>query len=352
MTGVRARGEDIRRFILQHLGTHPADIAKFASEHFKITRQAVGTHLRRLAKEKAITASGETRKRTYELAALSEWRKVYSIGQGPAEDVVWREDVEPMFTEMPDNVQRIWHFGFTEMFNNAIDHSGGSGILVTVRHTAVNTTILITDDGVGIFKKIKESLQLPDERTAVLELAKGKVTTDPKNHTGQGIFFTSRLFDHFDIYAGDVYFTHDFASDLDWITESPTQFEVGTSVRMELSNHTARTPKKIFDKYSSGDDYGFTKTVVPVELARYGNENLVSRSQAKRLLVRVDLFKTVLFDFKGVPSIGQAFADEVFRVFQLRHPDIELVAIHANSEVKRMITRALSELPLSLRKRE
>src|SRR3972149_12322968 len=101
-------------------------------------------------------------------------------------------------------------------------------------------------------------------------------------------------------------------------------------------------PKKIFDQFASGEDYGFNKTVVPVKLARYGQEQLVSRSQAKRLLARVEVFKIVIFDFREVPSIGQAFADEIFRVFANRHPEIELSAIHANSEVKRMIERAKS----------
>ena len=86
---------------------------------------------------------------------------------------------------------------------------------------------------------------------------------------------------------------------------------------MNLSNRAQRTSKEVFDEFSSGDDYGFTKTVVPVRLAQYGNDRLISRSQAKRVLARVELFKTVLFDFAGVETIGQAFADEVFRVFAL-----------------------------------
>jgi hypothetical protein len=68
----------------------------------------------------------------------------------------------------------------------------------------------------------------------------------------------------------------------------------------------------------------------------------VSRSQAKRLLARVELFETVMFDFTGVATIGQAFADEIFRVFANQHPNIELTPTHANSDVKRMIARARS----------
>ena len=92
---------------------------------------------------------------------------------------------------------------------------------------------------------------------------------------------------------------------------------------------------------SSDDDYGFNKTVVPVRLAQYGDEKLVSRSQAKRLLARIDKFKTVIFDFDDIETIGQAFADEIFRVFKLQHPEMDLIYLKANKEVQQMITRAL-----------
>ena len=341
MTRVRPRGEGIRSFIVEKLEKHPGDIGKTAADHFAITRQAINKHLQRLVKEGVIVESGQTRSRTYQLAAMSQWHKSYAMDSTLAEDVVWRTDIEPVIGKMPDNVFNIWHYGFTEMFNNAIDHSGATKIRVNVKKTAVNTEVLITDNGVGIFRKIQAALNLLDERHAVLELAKGKLTTDPKNHTGEGIFFSSRMFDGFDILSGGVFFSHKFGDPEDWILER-NNFRSGTTVWMKLNNHTARTMKKIFDQYTTDDDYGFTKTVVPVHLARYGNENLVSRSQAKRLLARVELFKTVIFDFKEVPSIGQAFADEIFRVFAGQHPSIELVSIHASSEVKRMIARAES----------
>jgi anti-sigma regulatory factor (Ser/Thr protein kinase) len=240
---------------------------------------------------------------------------------------------------MPENVLDVWHYGFTEMFNNAIDHSGGTLIGIRLRKTATNTELVLYDDGIGIFEKIQTELNLLDERHAILELSKGKLTTDPANHTGEGIFFTSRMFDDFDILSGGVYFSHKFGEKEDWILERD-KFSSGTAVWMKLNNHTARTTKKVFDQFTSDDDIGFTKTVVPVRLAQYGDDKLVSRSQAKRLLARVDRFKTVIFDFQSVDSIGQAFADEVFRVFALKHPEIELLTIKTNSAVKRMIRRA------------
>lgn len=341
MTRVRARGEDIRHFIVANVQKHPSDIAKVTAARFDITRQAANKHLKRLVAEKVLSERGKTRNRTYELSPLVESRTSYAITTDLAEDLVWKNDIVPRLGSLPENVRDIWHYGFTEMLNNAIDHSEGSRIDVIIRRTAASTEMILMDDGVGIFKKIQSELALLDERHAILELAKGKLTTDPERHTGEGIFFTSRMFDSFDILSGGVYFSHKFGDAEDWILERHGS-RPGTAVWMKIDNHTSRTTKKIFDKFSSGDDYGFNKTVVPVKLAQYGNDKLVSRSQAKRLLARVELFKIVIFDFTDVETIGQAFADEIFRVFANQHPQMELVPVRANSNVKRMIERAKS----------
>ena len=296
----------------------------------------------KLMMERSLAETGKTRNRNYKLASILEWRHVFTLGSDLAEDLVWRQHIRSLLGNMPDNVITIWQYGFTEMFNNAIDHSGGSEIEIQIRKTATSTEILMVDNGVGIFKKIQKELNLLDERHALLELSKGKLTTDDKRHSGEGIFFTSRMFDSYDILSGGVYFSHQFGHPEDWILERE-KFGNGTAVWMKLHNHTARTTKKIFDQYTSGDDYGFNKTVVPVNLAQYGDDKLISRSQAKRLLARVDKFKIVIFDFSGVDSIGQAFADEIFRVFALHHPEVELTSVHANMEVKQMINRARLE---------
>ena len=123
----------------------------------------------------------------------------------------------------------------------------------------------------------------------MLELAKGKFTTDPAHHTGEGIFFSSRMFDAFTIVSGEVAFSHEGAQVEDWSVPLDPSV-AGTTVTLSLGNHTTRTAKKVFDQFTTADDdYGFTKTVVPVVLAQYGDVDLVSRSQARRLLVRVAL---------------------------------------------------------------
>lgn len=347
MTGVRARGEEIRRYILENVEEYPGNIAAITAEKFGISRQAVNHHLKRLTNESALQMSGSTRARIYKLCPLVVTKHLYELSPELTEDAVWRQDIRPFLEPLPDNVRDIWHHGFTEMFNNAIDHSVGKRIFVQIEKTAVNAEMKLFDDGVGIFKKIQDALGLLDERHAILELAKGKFTTDPKNHSGEGIFFTSRMFDSFVILSGGVYFSHDHGEEKDWVVEPDTRHE-GTYILMRLNNHTSRTVRKVFDEFSSADPEeglsAFDKTIVPVKLARYGDDNLVSRSQAKRLLARIELFRTVILNFSDVPTIGQAFADEIFRVFAREHRNVELIPIHANAEVMGMIRRATSRM--------
>lgn len=254
------------------------------------------------------------------------------------ENVIWRRRIAPLLSELPNNAKDIWAYGVQEMLNNAIDHSSGRAIVVTITRTAMRTEMTIADDGYGVFRKIRESMHLEDERHAVFELSKGKLTTAPDKHTGEGIFFTSRMFDSFAIDSGSVHFAHDFVDDNFWILENEKPV-AGTSIHLTLANGAKRTSKEIFDQYSN-EDYAFSKTVVPVNLARYDNDALLSRSQARRVLARLDRFSTVLLNFENVEHVGQAFADEVFRVFANAHPQIEIVPIRANSQVMAMIKRA------------
>src|SRR6267143_5965661 len=252
---VRARGEGVRQFILENVEKHSGRMTALTSEKFKITRQAAHRHLRNLVAEGALAQKGNTRNRTYQLTPLLEYQQYLAFGPGMDEDVAWAQHVEPIVGKFPENVVSIWQYCFTEMFNNAIDHSGAAGAFLKITKTAANTQMLLMDSGVGIFKKIQTAMNLADERHAILELSKGKLTTDPIKHTGQGIFFTSRMVDSFDIVSGGVYSSHLFGDAEDWVFERE-KFENGTAVWMKLDNHTARREEKIFDLYTSSDDYG------------------------------------------------------------------------------------------------
>ena len=341
-----SRTQEIEAFVIAQVVAHPEDIARVTSEHFGISRQAVNRHLARLVEEGKLTAAGATRQRKYAPALLVDQVLVLPVSPSLQEDRVWEESVAPLLKGVAGNIEEICAYGFTEMLNNVIDHSGSTTVSIAIQRSPVNVFMSILDKGVGIFRKIATDLQLGDERHAILELCKGKLTTAPARHSGEGIFFTSRVFDGFSICSGPVVLVCQEATswlihDRDFPTDMP--HVEGTFVSMNIDPRSPRRLVEVFDRFSDKEeDYGFTRTHVPVALARHGTENLISRSQAKRLVARFDRFKDVLLDFATVPMIGQAFADEVFRVFQNAHPDIKLTWINAAPEVEQMIRRALA----------
>ena len=324
--------------LLDRVEAHPRDVVRIVAEQFDTTRPTVLARVSHLIGGGYLTRSGSSTRPVYGVGTARR-RLVELPLAGMAEDLVWAQHVSPLLAGLPANVRDICQHAVTEMVNNAIDHSDGQLLTLFVDRSLLRARIVIDDDGIGIFKKIARHAGLPDERLSLLELAKGKFTTDPRNHSGEGVFFTSRMCDRFQILSGELVFDHADGLPLDWLEETGID-RSGTTVVIEIAIDSDRTMKQVFDRFSSGpDDYSFAKTVVPVALARVGDDQLVSRSQAKRLLQRVDRFAMVELDFKGVATIGQAFADEVFRVFAIAHPEIELIAINASPDVQQMVRR-------------
>lgn len=155
-------------------------------------------------------------------------------------------------SDLPGNVRDIWHYAVTEMVNNAIDHSGSENVAVELVRDALNTTVYIADEGEGIFLKIQRAMNLYDPREAILELAKGKLTTDPANHTGEGIFFSSKVMDAFDIRSGLLHFMHDeWGADI--LLERPANAP-GTLVLMRLANDSPRILQDVFDQFAAPEE--------------------------------------------------------------------------------------------------
>ena len=111
---------------------------------------------------------------------------------------------------------------------------------------------------------------------------------------------------------------------------------------MGISFTSTRKLTDIFNEFADPADnnYSFDKTIVSVKLVQYEGESLVSRSQAKRLMARVEKFRTAMLDFEGVQSIGQAFADEIFRVYKSAHPGVIIATINVSEEIMTAIHRA------------
>src|ERR1700730_15488682 len=136
------------------------------------------------------------------------------------------------------------------------------------------------DHGVGIFEKIMKHFNLADAREALLELSKGQLTSDPRNHSVEGIFFMSRIFDYFYIRSGDLFYSRERMDEGDWLIETidKPNFEIGTALHMDIATNATWTPREVYDPFQN-EDIGFRKTHVPVKLGKYPGEQLVSRSQ-------------------------------------------------------------------------
>jgi hypothetical protein len=337
----------IREFIIRNLERHPNDIASYTSRRFNISRMTSNRYLDKLVQENLVKEEGETKARKYSLINFVDEEIEFDITPNTEEHVIWREKIAPLLKDLPNHILSILEYGANEMLNNVIDHSESAKCAVHVLQNAYTTQIGICDYGVGIFDKIAKAGNLADKRESILELAKGKLTTDPERHTGEGIFFTSRAVNRFSILSDDLTYVHNKErGDSDWLIEDakPNRGIKGTCVFLVLHKDEKQTLEEVFAKYST-DDEGvgiFSKTHVPISLARYPNEQLVSRSQARRILARFNRFSEVILDFSDVPSIGQAFADEIFRVFKNAHPEVKLLTIEANKQVQSMIDRALS----------
>jgi len=339
MQGMGIDKESIRRRALELISGSGHRVAARLAGEFGLSRQVANGYLQAMEREGSIEAEGTTRARVYRLRTLAAAERSYPRA-GLQEDLVWRELIAPVVARFPENVRDIWHYASTEMINNAIDHSGASEVYVSVQKNALYTDVLVADEGEGIFAKIQRAFGLHDAREAILELAKGKLTTAPEQHTGEGIFFTSRALDYFEIESHHLRFSHAPRAD-DSIAEQAVDTP-GTRVRMRLANDSPRRMREVFDAFTDPEEYSFDKTVVPLRLAQYEGEKLVSRSQAKRVANRFERFKRVELDFAGISEIGQAFADELFRVFASAHPQIRITPINTEPAVAQMIRRAVT----------
>ena len=325
--------------LLQLIDTDGRNVSARLSKALSISRQAASARIRAIAAKGLIEGAGRGPGVFYRLKSLQESERTFDR-EGLSEDRAWTQVIAPLVRSFPDNVLEIWHYGITEMVNNAIDHSDAPSVTVGISQDALYTEAWVYDNGIGIFEKIQKSLNLDDPREAILELAKGKYTTDPRRHSGEGIFFSDKLFDQFDIRSRQIQLTPD--SDWNHWRMDPAGTSQGTWVLMRLSNQSQRIAQDVFNKFAKPDEFTFAKTIVPVRLAQSGGEGLVSRSQAKRLVFRFEKFETIILDFEGIKNIGQGFADEIFRVFQNAHPMTKLVPVNADPLVKKMISRAKS----------
>ncbi|WP_339002588.1 DUF4325 domain-containing protein [Fusobacterium animalis] len=332
----REEKDKIKEFLLKtiSIGENPY---KAMENNFKISRQTVSKYLNELVEKNYITKNS---KGNYTINFYISESKIYK-NKNLEEDIVYDELIKKYEIDKKNNVKHILVYAFTEMLNNAIEHSEGTEISIHYTENYFNIFVIIKDNGIGIFRKIVRDHNLKNENEAIFELKKGKLTSDAENHSGEGIFFTSKVVDYFLISSFNKTFSSGSDEYFYSIEQNKEKCIKGTEVILILNKNTERTTKEIFDEYTS-DDFVFNKTKITVHLAKdYLGHDFVSRSLAKRILMNVEKFKIIILDFENIDNIGQGFADEVFRVFKNKNPDITIVPVNMNEEIEFMINRAM-----------
>ncbi|MFV2000250.1 MAG: STAS-like domain-containing protein [Acidimicrobiia bacterium] len=259
--------------------------------------------------------------------------------EGLEEHRVWAEllDGEPL-SSVRDPARSILEYAVSEMVNNVIDHSLADTVTVRVGRLGNDLTITIEDDGVGVFAKIQEEKSLESHLDALSQLSKGKLTTDPARHTGEGIFFASKAVDVFTLVANN----------LEWIIDNrlvdvavgTASRSCGTAVTLRHDPTDPRTLESVFAAYTT--DFEFDTSQVIVRLFEHG-DSFVSRSQARRIAAGLEKFRRVIVDFAGIQRVGQGFVDELFRIWSAAHPETALEPINMNPAVKFMVHRGLPQ---------
>lgn len=301
-----------------------------------ISRQAAYAHLSGLVKNGFLKRSGQGRGTRYSGIKSDGLLLTFST-DGLEEDNVWSNvsGRSPAIQSANENAKHVLQYAFAEIVNNAIEHSGSKTIDVFIPESADPIIFEVTDYGVGIFDHVQRRLGLDSRLSAIQELSKGKVTTAPERHTGEGLFFVSKAADVMEIDSGGLV----------WIVDNlrqdhavlSTQVRQGTRVRVAVSSQKKEMLQEIFSSYTH--NFEFSKSKIVVKLFSIG-VLFMSRSEARRLVQNLEKFKEVVLDFKGVQGVGQGFADEIFRVWKRAHPDILLAPVNMSEEVEFMINRA------------
>jgi anti-sigma regulatory factor (Ser/Thr protein kinase) len=314
--------------------------------HFEneYTRQYLSQKVGELVKTGEILSSGTGTRIRYTYKGkkslfTKEFEKNYRNQNLSEEQIMEQIRQEALFKDnLEENVQSILEYALSEMINNAIEHSKSKSIRVKLIRDDKKFSFFVLDYGIGVFKNVMEKLKLESEYDAINEILKGKVTTQPKAHSGEGIFFTSKIADKFHINSRGFKLIIDNEINDVFVSTTKKSF-LGSEIYFGIKTNSKKHLSDIFKEYQSNPDtYAFDKTKITVKLYTLGTIYM-SRSQARRILSNLDKFDHIILDFKGVPTIGQAFADEIFRVYKKSRPNVKIETINTNNNIDFMIGR-------------
>ncbi|OGN05074.1 MAG: hypothetical protein A2659_01460 [Candidatus Yanofskybacteria bacterium RIFCSPHIGHO2_01_FULL_44_24] len=338
---------DIRKFILNRIGKKGRVTVAEVAKVLGFSRVYVHRFFQELSESGKLAKIGHANRSHYVLPAvgsikkakqgITKFSRVFNNKNLHEDEIIHLIKKETgIFERIKENAAHILEYAFTEMLNNAIEHSGSLKIKAIMERDGNIIKFQIIDWGVGIFEKIIHSRHLANSDEAIQDLLKGKQTTDPEAHSGEGIFFTRRAGDTFIIRSSTrKLFFNNPINDFAVVTIKPV---LGTRITFTVAGNTKKKLQDVFSQYA-GEAFEFGTTEVVVRLYEKGSPTFISRSQARRILYGLDKFKKIILDFDKVKSVGQGFADEVFRVWQVKNPHVTIIVKNAGSDADFMIKR-------------
>jgi hypothetical protein len=174
------KAEQLRLYLLEKISQKQTSVVRKTAETFDVTPATVYRQLDRPERDGIIQ---KQKRDQYALATKTAHTRLdRSDPIFSSEDSIYGQYVRPLLTGYPANVRGVWDYLCGEIINNVIDHSQAEHLDITVTQDYLNTCVQISDDGIGIFEKIRAYLGLSNLEEAVGELFKGKLTTDAAHH--------------------------------------------------------------------------------------------------------------------------------------------------------------------------
>ena len=172
---------NIKELILRKIKENKSITASEIVIATKFSRAYINKILQSLRQEGKIILLGKANKARWIVAEKAIFEKEKSKilffrksfqNKNLSEDLVLKEIKQNtgIFINLSDNISRILEYAFSEILNNAIEHSFSKKIDVLIKRTSDDINFVITDFGIGIFNNLLKNRNLKSELEAIQDL--------------------------------------------------------------------------------------------------------------------------------------------------------------------------------------
>lgn len=179
-------------WITSAVHAHGERLSAHLAERLAIDRRSAQQLIASLVQAQWLVRSGSPRRPRYRAGTLRQVVQRCALAEIDSE-AFWDSAFAPYFQFTP-NVARFVRHAFAELLDNAVRHSGGSSVTVSLCQTATQVQLLVSDDGRGVFERSIEAADaLPElERRLGFGLASSAGAADAFELHANGCAFRRR----------------------------------------------------------------------------------------------------------------------------------------------------------------